>query len=230
MSLITQGGHVPGWLKGLLTVVLWTFLPAGVVAGALSASGNLPGYTWVVIVIGIFGLAYGLEAGILTIYDLGSPTGWISLLIDMTWSAPNTVWGFVIGNLIFWFVGSPSRADSADQGWIVFKPRSSSGFGHSVLQTHGTVNLGGAGQHEKMHLLQARIFGPLFLPLYLLCYAVTTTIQVVWTATLGWILVLAKVRQKVPLQPPAASAVSGFFGWIYYATLFELWAYASGNP
>ncbi len=221
---------MPGWLKGLLTVVLWTFLPAGVVAGALSASGNLPGYTWVVIVIGIFGLAYGLEAGILTIYDLGSPTGWISLLIDMTWSAPNTVWGFVIGNLIFWFVGSPSRADSADQGWIVFKPRSSSGFGHSVLQTHGTVNLGGAGQHEKMHLLQARIFGPLFLPLYLLCYAVTTTIQVVWTATLGWILVLAKVRQKVPLQPPAASAVSGFFGWIYYATLFELWAYASGNP
>src|SRR6266542_6687880 len=95
----------------------------------------------------------------LPIYDLGSPKGWISLLVDMTWSAPNTVWGFVVGNLIFWFVGSPSRADSADQGWIVFKPYSSSGFGHGVLQTHGTVNLGGPGQHEKMHLLQARIFG-----------------------------------------------------------------------
>jgi len=221
---------VSGWLKGILTVVLWTLLPAGVVAAVLGASDNLPRYTWVVIVIGIFGLAYGLEAGILTIYDLGSPTGWISLLVDMTWSAPNTVWGFVVGNLIFWFVGSPSRADSADEGWIVFKPRSSSGFGHSVLQTHGTVNLGGAGQHEKMHLLQARIFGPLFLPLYLLCYAVTTAIQVLWTATLGWILVVAGVRRKVPLQPPAASPVGGFFGWIYYATLFELWAFAAGNP
>ncbi len=221
---------MPSWLKGLLTVVLWTVLPAGVVAGALSASNNLPRYSWVVVAVGIFGLAYGLEACILTIYDLGSPKGWISLLVDMTWSAPNTVWGFVVGNLIFWFVGSPSRADSADQGWIVFKPYSSSGFGHGVLQTHGTVNLGGPGQHEKMHLLQARIFGPLFLPLYLLCYAVTTTIQVLWTATLGWVLVLAKVRQKAPLQPPAASVVGGFFGWIYYATLFELWAYASGNP
>ena len=32
------------------------------------------------------------------------------------------------------------------------------------------------------------------------------------------------------IQPPARSAVGGFFGWIYYATPIELWAYASGNP
>jgi hypothetical protein len=221
---------VPGWFKGLLTVVVWTLLPAGVAAGTLSVTSNLSQYGWVVVVIAVFGLAYGLEAGILTIYDLGSPTGWLALLVDMSWSAPNTIWGFVVGNLIFWFVGTPSRADSADESWIVFKPRASTGFGHSVLQTHGTVNLGGAGQHERMHLLQARIFGPLFLPLYLLCYAVTTTIQILWTATLGWILVLAHVRRKAPLQPPANSPVRGFFGWIYYATLFELWAFAVGNP
>jgi hypothetical protein len=223
-------GIMPGWLKGLLTVVLWTFLPAGVLAAVLGASHSLPEFTWLVLLVGGFGLLYGLEAGILTSYDLGSPLGWLELLVDMTWSAPNTVWGFVLGNLIFWFAGTPSRADSADAGWIVFKPRSSTGFGHSVKQTHGTLNLGGAGQHEKMHLLQARIFGPAFLPLYLACYAVTVTIQVLWTITLGWILVLAKVRQKAPLQPPTTSVVSGFFGWIYYATLFELWAYASGNP
>jgi hypothetical protein len=221
---------MPGWLKGLLTVILWTFLPAGIVAAVLGAGNNLPAYTWVVIVIGLFGLAYGLEAGILTIYDLGSPVGWISLLVDMTWSALNTVWGFVIGNLLFWIFGSPSRADSENKGWIVFKPYSSSGFGNNVLQTHGTLNLGGAGQHERMHLLQARLFGPLYLPLFLACYVVTTTIQVLWSILPGWILVLAKVRTKVPLQPPATSAVKGFFGWIYYATLFELWAYASGNP
>ena len=152
------------------------------------------------------------------------------MLVDLTWSLPNTVWGVLIGNLIFWFVGTPSRADSADQGWIVFQPRSAGGFGHNVLQTHGTVNLGGAGQHEKLHLLQARIFGPLFLPLYLLCYVATTVLQLLWSATLGWILRLAGVRRQVPLQPPARSVVGGFFGWIYYATLFELWAYAAGNP
>jgi hypothetical protein len=221
---------MPGWLKGLLTVVIWTFLPAAVVAGVLSASDQLPGDTWVVVVVGIVGLVYGLEAGILTIYDLNDPVGWLSLLVDMTWSALNTVWGVVVGNLIFWFAGSPSRADSAGAGWIVFKPYSSSGFGNSVLQTHGTLNLGGAGQHEKMHLMQARTLGPLYLPLFLVSYVVTTAIQVAWTLTLGWILVLLKLRTKVALQPPARSAVGGFFGWIYYATPFELWAYASGNP
>ena len=221
---------MPGWLKGLLTVILWTAGPPAVAAAVLGATGHLSGHGWVLVVAALFGLAYGLEAGILTSYDLGSPVGWLELLVDMTWSLPNTVWGFVLGNLIFWFAGSPSRADSADAGWVVFKPYSSTGFGHSVLQTHGTLNLGGAGQHEKMHLLQARIFGPLFLPLYLACYAVTTIIQLLWTGTLGWILLLAKVRTKAPLQPPASSVVSGFFGWIYYATLFELWAYGTGNP
>jgi hypothetical protein len=221
---------MPGWLKGLLTVLLCAAVPPAVLATVLGATGTLPGHAWAVLLAAGFGLLYGLEAGILTVYHLGSPRGWLELLVDLTWSLPNTVWGVLIGNLIFWFVGTPSRADSADQGWIVFQPRSAGGFGHNVLQTHGTVNLGGAGQHEKLHLLQARIFGPLFLPLYLLCYAVTTVLQLLWSATLGWILRLAGVRPRVPLQPPARSVVGGFFGWIYYATLFELWAYAAGNP
>jgi hypothetical protein len=221
---------MPGWLKGLLTIVLWTAVPAGVLAAVLSATGLLHQYGWTVAVTAIFGLLYGIEAGVLTIYDLGDPVGWVMLLVDMTWSLPNTVWGFVVGNLIFWFFGSPSRTDSADQGWIVFQPRGGGGFGNHVLQTHGTVNLGGAGQHERMHLLQARVFGPLFLPLYLLFYVVTTLIQLLWTGTFGWILVLTGTRPKAPLQPPATSVVPGFFGWIYYATVFELWAYSAGNP
>jgi hypothetical protein len=177
---------MPGWLKGLLTVVLWAVVPPMVVGAVLGATNNMKGFEWVVFAA-IFGLLYGLEAGILTAYDLGSPKGRLELVVDMTWSLPNTVWGFALGNLIFWFFGNPSRTDSADAGWVVFQPRAAGGFGHNVLQTHGTLNLGGAGQHEKLHLLQARIFGPL-------------------------------------------SVVSGFFGWIYYATLFELWAYNAGNP
>lgn len=206
----------------MITFVLWAGVPAGVAFAV--------GPTWLAVVLLVFGIGYGLEAGILTAYDLDTPKGWGTLLVDMTWSLPNTVWGFVLGNLIFWFVGSPSKADTSGETWVVFQPRSSSGFGHSVLQTHGTLNLGGAGQHEKLHLLQARLFGPLFLPLYLAFYAMTSIIQVLWTATLGWILLVAKVRDKAPLQPPAKSVVKGFFGWIYYATLFELWAYHAGNP
>ena len=92
-----------GWLKGLLTVVLWTAAPPAVAAAVLGATGHLSGHGWVLVVAALFGLAYGLEAGILTSYDLGSPVGWLELLVDMTWSLPNTVWGFVLGNLIFWF-------------------------------------------------------------------------------------------------------------------------------
>jgi hypothetical protein len=216
---------MPGWLKGLLTIVIWTLVPTGVVAALLDGR-----HTWLVVVTAVFGLGYGLEAGILTIYDLGSPGGWGMLLLDMTWSLPNTVWGFVVGNLLFWFFGTPSRADSANQGWIAFTGRGGGGFGNGVLQTHGTVNLGGSGQHERMHLLQARLFGPLYLPLFFASYVVTSVLQLAWTATLGWILKLAGSRPKVALQPASQSVVKGFFGWIYYYTPFEVWAYAAGNP
>jgi hypothetical protein len=81
-----------------------------------------------------------------------------------------------------------------------------------------------------MHLLQARILGPAYLPIFAISYVVTATIQMLWSATVGWILVVAKLRQHVALQAPARSAVSGLFGWIYYATPLELWAYAAGNP
>jgi len=179
---------------------------------------------------GVFGLLYGLEAGILLIYDLASLKGWAALLVDFSWSLPNTIWGFVIGNCIFWIFGQPSRAESREAGWIVFVPRSGSGFGHSTLQTHGTLNLGGSGQHEKMHLLQARIFGPLFLPIYAVNYVVNFVVQGIWTITVGLLLWKLGIRDTPYFRPSTDSVVQGFFGWIYYATLFEFWAYSSGNP
>jgi hypothetical protein len=179
---------------------------------------------------GSFGFLYGLEAGILRIYDLDTAVGWVELFVDLTWSLPNTIIGFVLGNIIYIIFGNPSRTDSEGQAWISFQPRSSSGFGHSVLQTIGTVNLGGAGQHERMHLLQARVLGPIYIPLIIASYALTFTIQVVWTLTLGGVLALAGVRNKAYFEPPSSSAVGGFFGWIYYCTPIELFAYATGNP
>lgn len=155
--------------------------------------------------------------------------GWGQLLVDLTWSLPNTVFGFVFGNLIYIGFGSPSRADSEGEGWIVFKPRPSNtgSFGRTVLQTLGTVNIGGKGNHEKVHLLQARIFGPLYLPFVGASYVITFTLQVLWTITLGGLLKLLGARQKAYFRPPAHSAVGGFFGWIYYATPIELWAYGT---
>lgn len=226
---------MPSWLKGLLTVVFACaissagFLLYRVTVGKLLAPH--PGGTEATLIAGLFfGLIYGLMAGILLIYDLASGAGWVALVLDLTWSLPNTIFGFVIGNLVYPLFGAPSRAESEDKSWIVYMPRASGGFGHSMLQTLGTVNLGGAGQHERMHLLQARVFGPLYLPLFGINYVITFCLQVIWTLTLGGILALAKVRNTAYFRPPASSAVQGFFGWIYHSTVFELWAYASGNP
>ena len=217
-------------VKGILIVVVVTLLGTGAALLLNLAAGGLVSWPVAALVGGIFGLLYGLEAGILLIYDLASPKGCIEVLVDMTWSLPNTLWGFVIGNIIFPIFGNPTRDQSRDAGWIVFMPRSSTGFGNNTLQTHGTINLGGAGQHEKMHLLQARIFGPLFLPIYAVNYVVNFTLQGLWTITIGMILWKVGMRDTPYFRPSSDSVVQGFFGWIYWATIFELWAYSSGNP
>ncbi len=219
---------MPDGLKGFLTVVLSTaiFGVAGLLVGMGLAHAAVPG-----LFVGIvLGLVYGLFAGVLLAYDLGSAVGWLELLVDLTWSLLNTLFGLVIGIPLYLLFGNPSKTQSQGQAWVSFAPRGSGTFGNQVLQTLGTVNLGGAGQHERMHVLQARIFGPLYLPLFAANYMMTGLIQLLWTATLGLILWKTGARTTPYFQPPPSSAVSGFFGWIYHSTFFELWAYASGNP
>ena len=244
---------MPEWLKGVLIGVVSPAITVGgallynVTLGALvrGQSGFLGGLLRVLYVFetGVlaagtgqpwvgalaFGLAFGCFAGILVIYDLATILGWLVFVVDLTWSLPNTIFGFIIGNLLYIIFGTPSVDQSRHQGWISYKSRGHA-FGTTVLQTLGNVNLGGKGQHERMHLLQARAFGPLYLPLFGLSYVVTTLIQLLWTAIPGLIMWRAKVRKHPYLEPSSKSAVKGFFGWIYYATPFELWAYASGNP
>jgi hypothetical protein len=175
----------------------------------------------------IFGVLYGLLSGFLLSYDLSQPLGVLALILDLTWSLPNTLVGFVLANPIYLLFGWPSRELSRNESWISYKARGTSGFGVNVLQTVGTVNIGGRGNHEKVHLLQARIFGPLFIPIVVANYILTGLIQILFTVILGFALKAAGIRQTAYLQPPASSAVKGFFGWIYYATVFELWAYAT---
>lgn len=212
-------------ISGLLTVLLCLGIPLGALL-VITGDSAYPA----VIVLAIVMFAYGFVATWMGAYDLGTPLGWVMLLVDLTWSLPNTVFGAVTGMWLYAFFGSPNRANSEGRGWITYSPRSSTGFGNNVLQTLGTINIGGSGQHERMHLLQARIFGPLYLPLFAAFYVITFLIQCLFTLVLGLILKATGIRTSAHLNPPARSAVPGFFGWIYFATPFEVWAYASGNP
>jgi hypothetical protein len=219
---MTDTGRVVGTL--VVSTILSAF--AATIFG-LVTQGAMLGTGWLLLFGLGFGLLYGLMAGLLRAYDLSSQTGVLALLVDLTWSFPNTVVGFAFGNLLYICFGNPSRAQSENQGWISYRARGTSGFGVDVLQTIGTVNLGGAGNHEKVHLLQARIFGPFYIPFVIANYIVTGTIQILFTLTIGAILKATGKRDTAYLRPPAGSAVKGFFGWIYFATLIELWAYAT---
>lgn len=215
-------------VSGFLTFLLCAVLPPAILVAVTAALGA-PAYMLAVL-LGIVTFAYGVLATWMGAYDLGTPTGWLMLLVDLTWSLPNTVFGVLTGMWLYAFWGTPNRTNSEGRGWITYSPRSSTGFGNDVLQTLGTINIGGSGQHERMHLLQARIFGPLYLPLFGISYVITFGIQCLFTLILGFILKATGVRTTAHLNPPASSAVSGFFGWIYHSTPFEEWAYASGNP
>lgn len=194
------------------------------------ATGASPG--WMLLAGAIFGLLYGLMAGLLRAYDLSAHTGVLLLLCDLSWSLISTVAGFVLGNAIYIFFGTPDRTYSEGKNWISYKPppTRTSGFGVDVLQTIGTVNLGGEGKHEPVHVLQARILGPVFIPFVIVSYIITGAIQILFTITIGAILRLTGARDTAYLRPPSGpdgSAVPGFFGWIYYATPIELWAYST---
>ncbi len=215
-------------VSGFLTFLLCAVLPPAILVAVTAALGA-PAYMLAVL-LGIVTFAYGVLATWMGAYDLSTPTGWLMLLVDLTWSLPNTVFGVLTGMWLYAFWGTPNRTNSEGRGWITYSPRSSTGFGNDVLQTLGTINIGGSGQHERMHLLQARIFGPLYLPLFGISYVITFLIQCLFTLILGFILKATGLRTTAHLNPPASSAVSGFFGWIYHSTPFEEWAYASGNP
>src|SRR5215475_7694729 len=106
---------MPDWVKGLLTCLIAT--SHGILYGyLLNLALDEPLDASVAMLLGGgFLFLYGLEAGLLVSYNLKG-IGWLQLLIDMTWSLPNTIWGFVLGNLIFIWFGNPSREKSRDRG------------------------------------------------------------------------------------------------------------------
>jgi hypothetical protein len=195
----------------LLYSLLWAFLRT----------------TWVLVVVGAIAFVLGIIAGVVGSYDLRTPSSWAMLFLDHVWALPSTLFGAVVGNLVYPFFGNPSSALSASKDWVAYAPRGSSGFGVDVLQTLGTVNIGGAGAHERVHLLQARILGPLYLPTVAASYVVTSLIQFLFTGTIGLLLWVLKIRQRPYFSAPSTSAVKGFWGWIYHSTPIELWAYAT---
>jgi hypothetical protein len=154
--------------SGSGSVVARFFL--GLVAGAAIAVGvglvlqvSLP---WLAALIGLSAL-WGAGMSAVGAYSLGVlPV--IGLVLDLSWSLPNTVISVV------WLIAcvargslQPPTADSQRSGTLVIAGAAMPGAGATTL---GNVIGGVWYAHEDVHVWQARLFGPLYWPIYLLSY------------------------------------------------------------
>ena len=111
--------------------------------------------------------AFGAIVGGKHIYSLEPRAIW-AFVLDVSWSAINTLSGFA---WLLWcaFRGDyqPPTPDTQKRGIIVFSGAALPGAAATTL---GTVVGGEWLLHEAVHVQQARIFGPLYWPIYLTSY------------------------------------------------------------
>ena len=112
--------------------------------------------------------AFGAIVGWKHIYSLEPRAIW-AFVIDVSWSAINTLSGL---SWMLWcaFKGTyqPPAPETQKRGIIVFSGAAMPGAAATTL---GTVVGGEWLLHEAVHVQQARIFGPLYWPIYLSSYA-----------------------------------------------------------
>lgn len=137
-------------------------------------------------------------------------------LIDHTWSLVNTIAGavYLASNLIFG--NRIDRAESRHTGAVQL----ANGVIPGYLTTIGTV-IAGVNQpvhaHEHGHVLQARIFGPLYLPLVAGNYVLATILPY-------WLLYHDRV--KYPINGLRAYFLDGVYPHVWN----EAWCYSVYGP
>lgn len=114
------------------------------------------------------------------------------LALGMLWTLPNTLIGLLAGG-VGMALGARAQVD-ADTLALVFNrwpwgPGGAITFGNTILHTGDTLDVSCTtyahraglceeppvrlGDHERAHVYQYMVLGPLFLPLYLLCGGVS---------------------------------------------------------
>lgn len=132
-------------------------------------------------------------------------------LVDATWSSLNT-WAGALYYAVHRLTGnSHDLGRSAGKGsiWLT------RGVVPTYATTIGTVKAGsndGIDSHEEIHIFQARLFGPLYIPLVVLNYVVATIVPY-------WLLFRDKTRY------PITGLASYFENGVYPHVWNELWAY-----
>lgn len=164
----------------------------------------------------VLGAVYGWAITAAKAYDYGSPGGIVAFVVDHSWSALNTLVGalFLAGNVVF-----GNRLDKT------FTNRNVVGLQRGVFPgfatTIGTVQAGtgmGIDDHEAVHVMQARIFGPMYMPLVIGNYILATVLPY-------WLLYHDRTAR------PITGLITYFKRGVYPHTWNEEWAYkVQGTP
>ncbi len=211
---------VPVWagiLYGAMSLFsadsLWTAASNGFSAG-LEWAFHTPLGGIITGLFGIFGLIHAIRLAIgKSQYGI---LGFLALLIDNTWSLPNTVLGSVFATITLGI--SVDTSASEGSGRLIL----SSGLVSSYDTTFGSVTAGKQVlKHEFQHVIQAWLFGPFFYPIFGANYLIN--LLPFW-----WLLKLAfNIYPNAPIE----NFWHYFSRGVYPFTLFELWAYAvEGSP
>ena len=200
-------------LGGVVSAALltgWLALFGGLAGGVPGAlAGGLAG--------ALLGGGYGWAVGAGRAYDLRTPRGVATLVVDLTWSLPNTAAGAVFLLVNLGCRNKLDRAFTAGRGMVGLHNGVFAGYATTI----GPVQAGtgkGIDDPEAVHVLQARIFGPLYLALVLANYVLATVLPY-------WLL----------YHDRAARPITGLGTYlrrgVYPHTWHEEWAYrVQGTP
>jgi hypothetical protein len=201
-----MAGRLVAVVQGMVVIGVGALLGWAVAGGLGAAVGA--------VVSAPFGVGYGRAVALGLPYSDGR-RGARRCLIDATWSAPNTWAGAVYYGLHRLRRNSldPDRCRGTGSLWLV------DGIVPQYATTIGIVKAGSndrRDRHELVHVLQARLLGPLYLPLVLLNYPVATVVPY-------WLLV------RPPRRRPVTGLRSYFERGVYPHTWHEYWAYRVGG-
>jgi hypothetical protein len=193
--------------------------------------GGVSTGTIVLALIGTIGAAiYGFITGFKEIYAIDkawAPRSIFLFVIDITWSALNTLTG--LGFLIYCAAkGSFTTPDEKTQksGMIHFTGAALPGAGATTI---GNVMGGSWMTHELIHAQQARIFGPFYWPAYLFTYAFNMLARII-TGRIGakWGSLHWEAYERVPMEDWAYRSAPGndiqwgaWTGW-FFLTLINV--------
>ena len=187
---------------GILGFLLGMLLAGASYFGAMKLAGA--DAMTAVLVLGIaavIGAGYSAVAFSKTSYAAGF-LSILGFLLDMSWSLLNTLAGFLVWIPACRIAGAKfitPTDDSRRSGTLAYdkNPRG----GGYMATTIGTVIAGGWSSHEETHVWQARIFGPSYMPAYIIALGLNIPFRLITGKT-----------EKLTMEA-------------YYRIPFEDWAY-----